>query len=80
MKTGQIIGLILIIGGFVLVTLYSIIESLQEINIATIPLMILLGGIAIVIGCIALLISVFFEQTKDMKKRKQEIKKEDFEP
>ena len=67
MKTGQIIGLILLLGGFVLITLYSIYETFQEIDIATVPLMLLLSGIAIVLGCILILISVFFEQTKDMK-------------
>ena len=80
MKTGQIIGLILLLGGFVLITLYSIYETFQEIDIATVPLMLLLSGIAIVLGCILILISVFFEQTSDMKKRRNEIKKEYFEP
>jgi uncharacterized membrane protein len=80
MKNGQIIGLILLIGGFVSIYLYSIVRSFQEVNIATFPLMILFGIIAIIIGLIALFISVFFEQKKDMKKRREEIKKEDFEP
>ena len=80
MKTGQIIGLLLLIGGFVIIALYSMIQGLQEIDIATVPLMMLIGGIAIAIGVIVLLISIIFEQTSDMKKRKEEIKKEDFEP
>jgi len=79
-KTTQIIGLLLLIGGFGLIILYSIIETLQEINIATFPLLVIFGGVAIVIGGIAILISVCFEQTKDMKKRREEIKKEEFEP
>lgn len=77
MKKGQIVGLTLLILGFLLVMLYSTIKSLLEIKIANIPLC---GIIAIIIGAIALLASIIFEQTKDMKKRKEEIKKEEFEP
>ena len=80
MKKGQIVGLTLLILGFILMMLYSTIQSLQEINIANIPLGIAIGTIAMIIGAIALLLSITFEQTKDMKKRKEEIKKEEFEP
>ena len=80
MKKGQIVGLTLLILGFILIMLYSTIQSLQEINIANIPLGIAIGTIAMIIGAIALLLSITFEQTKDMKKRKEEIKKEEFEP
>ena len=80
MKKGQIVGLTLLILGFLLMMLYSTIKSLQEINIANIPLGIAIGTIVIIIGAIALLASITFEQTKDMKKRKEEIKKEEFEP
>jgi len=80
MKSGQIIGLILFIGGIILVYLYSASQVIQDINIATIPIAMLLGGGAILIGIIVLLISIIFEQTSDMKKRRNEIKKEDFEP
>ena len=80
MKTAQIAGLALLIGRVILVWLYTAIQSLQEINLADIPLVVILGGGAIIIGVIALLISITAEQTSDMKKRKEEIKKEDFEP
>ena len=80
MKPAQIVGLVLLIGGIILVWAYTAIQSLQEINLAEIPLVVILGGGAIIIGGIALLISVTVEQTSDMKKRKEEIKEEDFEP
>ena len=79
MKKTQIIGLTLLIGGIVVIYLYTAIQALQEIDLASIPIVILLGAIAILIGVVALLISVIHEQTSDMKKRKQEIKEEDFE-
>jgi len=76
MKKGQIIGLTLLIGGIILIYLYSAIQALQGIDIASIPLAILIGAIAIIIG----IISIVYEQTSDMKKRKEEIPKEDFKP
>ena len=79
MKKEQAIGLTLLIGGFILIYLYTAVQTIQQINLATIPVVILIGGIAILIGIVALLISVIHEQTTDMKKRKEEIKEEDFE-
>jgi hypothetical protein len=78
MKKSQIIGLTLLIGGVILIYLYSAIQALRAIDIASVPLIILIGAIAIIIGIIALLISVIYEQTSDMKKRKEEIPEEDF--
>ena len=80
MKKGQIIGLTLFIGGIILIYLYYAIQALKNIDIASIPIAILIGAIAVIIGIIALLISIIYEQTSDMKKRKEEIPKEDFEP
>jgi len=80
MKKAQIIGLTLLIGGILLIYLYSTIKAIQEIDFASVPIFIVIGGLAIVIGIIALFISIVFEQTQDMKKRRKEIKKEDFEP
>jgi len=79
MKKEQIVGLTLLIGGFILIYLYTAVSALQEIDLASIPIAILIGAIAILIGVIALFISVVHEQTSDMKKRKKEIKEEDFE-
>ena len=80
MKIGTILGLILLIGGVISILLYSAFESLQKVNFATIPLLMGIAGAAIVIGVIMLFISIVFEQKHDMDKRKQEIKKEEFEP
>ena len=81
MKRSQIIGLTLFIGGIILIYLYSAIQALQNIGaLASIPVLIGLGILAVIIGIIVLFISVLFEQTSDMKKRRKEIKKEDFEP
>lgn len=80
MKKEQAVGLTLLIGGIVLIYLYTAIQALQSVDLASIPIVILLGIIAIIVGVIALLISILHEQTSDMKKRKNEIKKEDFEP
>jgi len=80
MRKEQIVGLTLLIGGIILIYLYTAIQALQEIDLASIPIVILIGGLAIIIGIIALFISITFEQTKDMKKRRKEIPKEDFEP
>jgi len=79
MKKFQIIGLTLLIGGILLIYLYSAIKAMQNIDIASVPLAILIGAIAIIFGVIALFISIIYEQTSDMKKRKKEIKEEDFE-
>ena len=80
MKKEQIVGLALLIGGIILIYLYTAIQALQNIDLASVPVIIILAVIAIIIGIVALLISVIHEQTSDMKKRKKEIKKEDFEP
>jgi len=79
MKKGQIIGLTLLIVGVILIYSYTAIQALQNIDIASVPVAILIGAIAVIIGIIALFVSIVFEQTKDMKKRKEEIPKEDFE-
>jgi len=80
MKKGQIISLLLLITGILLIYLYSSIQALQNINIASVPVAIIIGIIAIILGGIYLLMSIIFEQKKDMKKRKEEIPKENFEP
>jgi uncharacterized membrane protein HdeD (DUF308 family) len=80
MKNETKIGLGLFIAGIILIYAYIGLNALQNIDIASIPIAVLIGAIAVVIGIIILLVSIFFEQTSDMKKRKKEIPKEDFEP
>ena len=79
MRKDQIVGLTLLIGGFVLFYLYTAIQALQQINLASIPIIILIAAIAFLIGIVVLFISILHEQTSDMKKRREEIKEEDFE-
>ncbi len=79
-KKTQAVGVTLLIGGIILIYLYSAFHALQNIDIASVPIAIIFGAIAIFIGAVALLISVFYEQKSDMKKRREEIPKEDFEP
>ena len=80
MKNTQTVGLLLLIGGVILLLLFSMIGSVQELDIAKVPIAVIIGVLAIVVGGIALLVSIFFEQQSDMNQRKKEIKKEDFEP
>jgi len=80
MKKDQVMGLLFLIIGIVLIYGYLGLQAMQDIDIASIPVAIIIGAIAIIIGAIYLFISIFFEQTDDMKKRKEEIPKEDFEP
>ena len=78
MKKDQAIGLVLLIAGILVIYLYTAIQALKNIDIAYIPVAIIIGIVAIIIGGIYLLTSIFFEQKSDMKKRKEEIKEEDF--
>jgi len=80
MKKDQAIGLVLLIAGILVIYLYTAIQALKNIDIAYIPVAIIIGIVAIIIGGIYLLTSIFFEQKSDMRKRKEEIKEEDFEP
>ena len=80
MSNGKLIGLCLFFGGIILLILYGLVLFIQEVNIGTINAIIAIGVGAILLGVIVLIISIIFEQSSDMKKRKDEIKKEDFEP
>jgi len=79
MKKGSTIGLILLVAGIVIWLAYGLYlgfdEIMQAIDIIT-------GFIAglIILGLIVLIISIVFEQRRDTKKMKEEIKKEDLEP
>ena len=79
MNKGEIIGIILLAVGIIIWIIYGLYLGFEEIIQA---LDLLTGFIAgfIIIGFIVLIISIIVEQRSDMKKRKEEIKKEDFEP
>ncbi len=80
MSKGKMIGLYLFFGGIILLILYGLLLFVQEVNIGAINAIIAIGVGAILLGVIVLIVSIIFEQSADMKKRKEEIKKEDFEP
>ena len=80
MSKGKLIGLYLFFGGILLLILYGLVLFIQEVNIGAINAIIAIGIGAILLGIIVLIVSIIFEQSSDMKKRKEEIKKEDFEP
>lgn len=78
MSNGKTIGMILFVGGIILLIAYGIYQGFQEIEI--IDPVIAIGVGAIILGFLALLISIVIEQRKDAKKMKEEISKEDLEP
>ena len=79
MNKGAKIGIILLAAGIVIWIAYGFYLGFEDIMQA---LDLITGFIAglIIIGLIVLIISIIIEQRSDMKKRKEEIKKEDFEP
>ena len=78
MSNGKTIGMILFVGGIILLIAYGIYQGFQEIEI--IDPVIAIGIGAIILGFLALLVSIVIEQRKDTKKMKEEINKEDLEP
>ena len=78
MSNGKTIGMILFVGGIILLIAYGIYQGFQEIEI--IDPVIAIGVGAIILGFLALLISIAIEQREGTKKMKEEISKEDLEP
>ncbi|MFH1101404.1 MAG: hypothetical protein V1726_05150 [Methanobacteriota archaeon] len=79
MNKGTILGLILLIGGILIWAFYGLYLGFDEI-MQTLDLTTLLIGGIILIGILILIVSIAIDQVKTMKKMKQKIKKEDFEP
>ena len=79
MKKGSTIGLILLVAGIIIWIAYGLYLGFEEIMQA---LDLVTGFVAglIIIGIIVLIVSIVFEQRRDTKKMKEEIKKEDLEP
>ena len=78
MSNGKTIGMILFVGGMILLITYAIYQGFQEIEI--IDPIIAIGVGAIILGFLALLVSIVMEQRRDTKKMREEIKEEDLEP
>jgi len=79
MKKGSTVGLIFLVAGIILWVAYGLYLGFEEIMQA---LDLVTGFVAglIIIGLIVLILSIVFEQRRDTKKMKEEIKKEDLEP
>lgn len=78
MKNGKKIGMALLVIGILVIILYGLYQGFQ--NISSIDYIIGFGAGLIIIGFLALFISIIMEQQKDKEKMKNEIKKEDLEP
>ena len=79
MKKGSTIGLILLVAGIVIWIAYGLYLGFDEIMQAIDLVTGFISGL-IILGLIVLIVSIVFEQRKDTKKIKEEIKKEDLEP
>jgi len=79
MSKGATLGIILLAAGIIIWIAYGVYLGFEEIMQA---LDLVTGFVAglIIIGVIVLIVSIVIEQHSDMKKRREEIKKEDFEP
>ena len=78
MINGKTIGMILFVGGIILLIAYGIYQGFQEIEI--IDPIIAIGFGAVILGFLALLVSIVIEQRRDTKKMRDEIKEEDLKP
>jgi hypothetical protein len=79
MSRGTLIGFSLLIGGFLIWIVYGLYLGFEEIMQALDLVTGFVIGL-IVLGLLVLFVSIFFEQRRDTKKMKEEIKKEDLEP
>ena len=79
MNNGTKVGFSLLIIGIILWIIYGLYVGFEEIMQALDLVTGALSGL-ILIGLIVLFASIVFEQRRDTKKMKEEIKKEDLEP
>ena len=80
MKKGSSAGMILLVVGIIILLAYGLYQGFENLSWENIDIIIAIGIAAIIIGLLALFISIVFEQQKGKKKMRDEIKKEDFEP
>ena len=79
MSKATLIGFSLLIAGILIWIVYGLYLGFEELM----QVLDLVTGFVIgliVLGLIVLFVSILFEQRKDIKKMKEEIKKEDLEP
>ena len=80
MKKGSSAGMILLVVGIIILLAYGLYQGFENLSWENIDIIIAIGIAAIVIGLLALFISIVFEQQEGKKKMRDEIKKEDLEP
>ena len=80
MKKGSSAGMILLVVGIIILLAYGLYQGFENLSWENIDIIIAIGIAAIIIGLLALFISIVFEQQKGKKKMRDEIKKEDLEP
>ena len=80
MTKGTTIGLAIFVVGILILIGYGLYQGFENLSLENIDAVVATGIGAIIIGLIALFISIIIEQQKDKKKMKEEIKKEDLEP
>jgi len=80
MGNGKTAGMVIFVAGIVILVGYGLYQGFENLNLENIDAVIAIGVGAIIIGLIALFVSIVIEQQKGKKKMKEEIKKEDLEP
>ena len=80
MSKGTTIGMAIFVAGIVILIGYGLYQGFEKLSLENIDAVIAIGVGAIIIGLLALFISIVIEQQKGKKKMKDEIKKEDLEP
>ena len=80
MGKGTTIGLAIFVIGIIILIGYGLYQGFENLSLENIDAVVAIGIGAIIIGLLALFVSIVIEQQKDKKKIKEEIKKEDLEP
>ena len=80
MGKGTTIGLAIFVVGIIILIGYGLYQGFENLSLENIDAVVAIGIGAIIIGLLALFVSIVIEQQKDKKKMKEEIKKEDLEP
>jgi len=79
-KNGKTAGMIIFVVGIIILIGYGLYQGFENLSWENIDFVVATGIAAIIIGLLALFISIVYEQQKGKKKMKEEIKKEDLEP
>jgi hypothetical protein len=80
MSKGTTIGLAIFVIGIIILLGYGLYQGFENLSLENIDAVVAIGVGAIIIGLIALFISIIIEQQKGKKNMKEKISKEDLEP